>query len=334
MSEATPLSQLALLARVESDFFSGNPVSLSVTMEGQGIAHGGNFVLGCRAGPEVGVEYLLHEMAHLADRSIEKLLLKPSYGWGYYTGKPWYIAGQSGIEPYNDKAVLTEARCWAYQVSLMQHYNMPTDVQDIVDSVVYISAFWLYKQRVLTPEQIKDYAGSDKEAIRVLAKHVEELSTTTHTFEAFHNAWRERMAILQPIGKAVSDIKFVESDGGRSKSKRPSQKMDCVVRAFAIVFDRDYDDVYDEIASAGRKSHRGTPKDIWKNWLNGKGERISFPAIVGQQRMTTGEFCRRFSKGKFVVQCAKHVFAVVDGVAYDTSKPRIDSCVYAVWKTI
>lgn len=126
-------------------------------------------------------------------------------------------------------------------------------------------------------------------------------------------------------------MNFVADDGGRSASKRPKQRNDCVVRAIAIASERPYDEVYDELAAAGRQCGRGTAKNVWQVLLSDRGERIAFPAVAGQARMKPAEFCRRFPSGRWVIQMAGHVAAVVDGVVHDDFQPRETACVYAAW---
>jgi hypothetical protein len=127
---------------------------------------------------------------------------------------------------------------------------------------------------------------------------------------------------------------FQQNDGGRSNSKRPKQKNDCVVRAFAVAFKQSYDCIYESLAKMGRKCSRGTMKGIWQTWIEERGQKISFPAEKGKKRMTPVEFCQKFPKGRFVVQVAGHLFAVIDGVVHDDGQPRADCCVYVAWQVI
>lgn len=132
--------------------------------------------------------------------------------------------------------------------------------------------------------------------------------------------------------KFYASMNYVTDDGGRSHSNRPKQRNDCVVRAIAIASARPYDEVYDEMASAGRKSGRGTSKDVWQVWLSERADRVSFPAVAGQERMKPGTFCQLYPVGRWVIQMAGHVAAVVDGVVHDAEKPRETACVYAAWQ--
>lgn len=127
-------------------------------------------------------------------------------------------------------------------------------------------------------------------------------------------------------------MKFQQSDAGRAQSKRPKQKSDCVVRALALAFETDYDSMYDTMAELGRKSGRGTDKELWQRYLYPRAEKKSFPAIAGKKRMNLKTFVEKNPNGSFVVQMAGHVTFVRDGVVMDDSPPREMGCVYASWQ--
>lgn len=58
---------------------------------------------------------------------------------------------------------------------------------------------------------------------------------------------------------------------------------------------------------------------------------ISFPAKKGQERMKVADFCKKYPKGRFILQVANHVVAVKDGVFYDTWNCS-HKCVYKAWE--
>lgn len=197
---------IVILGRIQKDFFYDNPVVCEIDLEGQSIDEEGRYVLGCRAGPHVGVENLMHEMGHLADREIPKLLLRPADGWGYYIGKTWHIMGRSGIEPTNDRAVTREASCWAFQSSLMEHYGTDLDIRDLVSSATYLPAFDLYVWRVINEDERQGlgYTKYREKAIDILAEDVAKMHKTTHTFRKFVEAWDERMVALKSHPKILA----------------------------------------------------------------------------------------------------------------------------------
>ena len=128
---------------------------------------------------------------------------------------------------------------------------------------------------------------------------------------------------------------FRQDDGGRSTSRRPRQKSDCAVRALAIASGLPYDRVYDDLATMGRRCSRGTPKGTIAAWLRLRCDaaRHAFPATAGRPRMHVDTFLAGpGAQGRWVVRIAGHVFAALDGTAYDTSAPRQNACVYCAWR--
>jgi hypothetical protein len=129
---------------------------------------------------------------------------------------------------------------------------------------------------------------------------------------------------------------FVQTDAGRSKSRRPRQKSDCTVRALALAVEVPYDVAYDELKRRGRRSHNGAhwPPRAKDDTIFGVQLRwIPLPGVKGQLRMTPEAFCRgeEFQCGTWILQMAKHVATVRDGVLYDLA-PQSGRCVYGVWE--
>ena len=130
---------------------------------------------------------------------------------------------------------------------------------------------------------------------------------------------------------------FIYSDGGRSISKRPKQKNDCTVRAVADTFGLSYDEVYDNFKLNGRQCSKGFNFSWWllsSSIAGGRVDKMSFPATKGQRRMNPSTFCKQYNKGKYICRTAKHVFAVIDGIVYDTWEQRPDRCIYTAWEVL
>lgn len=129
--------------------------------------------------------------------------------------------------------------------------------------------------------------------------------------------------------------KFQQHDGGRANSKRPKQRLDCVVRAVAIACKADYDDAYDRAAFHGRQSGRAMRKEHAHAFMMSIDEitgRHVFPAVKGSPRMNIERFVEAYPSGRFILQCAGHYVACVDGTIYDDGRPRFDACVYSAWE--
>ena len=110
--------------------------------------------------------------------------------------------------------------------------------------------------------------------------------------------------------------RFIQTDGGRSTSRRPKQKSDCTVRALAIARGWDYDKAYDLLASYGRKCGQGFHMSFLLNDMPWAGLH-SFPAVKGERRMNPATFCKQFPTGTWICKVAKHVFVIKDGCVYD-----------------
>jgi len=186
-----------LLDRVIAEYFEGQPVRVSVDVEGQRLTEDGLYLLGCRAGPSVEVENLLHEMAHLAEREKEKLLEFSPYNWGYSYGQYWEVAGRSGHEARTDQSVRREGRIWAYQLNLIRYFGTPKTARELVGSAVYMEAFYIYKNRVLRGFEQFDYKEKENKALDIFAEEVEQLADTEFTLDAFNTNWHERMELLR-----------------------------------------------------------------------------------------------------------------------------------------
>lgn len=150
---------------------------------------------------------------------------------------------------------------------------------------------------------------------------------------ASNNSPRQVVMSLVDFDRRAQRLAYpwVCTDGGRASSSRPRQRNDCTVRALAIAGSLSYDDAYDLLKEAGRKCSRGFQFSAWLN-RQGWAARISFPAVKGQRRMNPATFVQRFPKGRFICQVAKHVFAVIDGVVFDSFENRPDRCIYAAWE--
>jgi hypothetical protein len=135
----------------------------------------------------------------------------------------------------------------------------------------------------------------------------------------------------------VENYPIVINDAGRSKSKRPKQDNDCTVRATATVFSIPYDQAYDLLKFHGRKSHKGFHYNELADELVIDGKALkwrAFQAVKGQRRMNPVSFSQRYPVGRFIVRTAGHVFAFINGVAYDDTPEGPNRCIYGAWEVI
>jgi len=129
-------------------------------------------------------------------------------------------------------------------------------------------------------------------------------------------------------------FKYVQPKGVNDiKSNR-----DCMVRAVSNVTGVEYSKVHKLMYENGWRATRRNSKGKWENQitktldeLGFKYERISFPAIKGEKRMTPKILSDMDPNGKYIVRVSKHVSVLYSGELLDTWDCS-DKCVYFAWK--
>ena len=120
-------------------------------------------------------------------------------------------------------------------------------------------------------------------------------------------------------------MKFVYSEGGRSKYYDAIKVWDCVTRAICNATGKDYKEVYDLINSYA-SSEKRTNKSTARNWVS-KG--ITYIVLTDMRwiwvpTMFIGRGCQvhlnenELPNGIIIVSVSKHLVCVKDGVLYDT----------------
>ena len=127
-------------------------------------------------------------------------------------------------------------------------------------------------------------------------------------------------------------MKFNYNDGGRSKYFKGTAG-DCVTRATAIALNRDYKEVYDEIAKfIGYTPRNGIKKKDTRKIMEHYG-------FKWKPCMSIGSGCtvhlkeQELPKGTIVCKLTGHVVCVKDGVINDTGDCSRNEtrCVYGYW---
>jgi hypothetical protein len=98
-----------------------------------------------------------------------------------------------------------------------------------------------------------------------------------------------------------------------------------------------YADAHDALKEAGRQAGRHFKMPKWmaaKPIAALRFEKMTFPSVKGQPRMSPSRFCSQFPRGTFIVRVAKRVFVVRDGVALDVNQPPVGGCIYSAWKVV
>lgn len=176
-----------VILQVQRDYFSTekSPVCVSMNFEGQGINDSGQFILGCRAGPEIAATHLLHEMAHFAEREVKKLKKRPLSSWGFKFGKSIEIPeiGYSGFEFSGTQHIEREISVFGYHLNLAKKYGVDETAHSLASVCKYLQNFFMY-------------GSHDDVAINVIAEKIESAAAGTFTLQRFEIEWRKRLKAL------------------------------------------------------------------------------------------------------------------------------------------
>lgn len=127
---------------------------------------------------------------------------------------------------------------------------------------------------------------------------------------------------------------FVRYDIGKGQPQR-DEKGDCTVRALATATGMSYQAAWDKLYRLqGQKRHTGFRLfDYLREMPDSMGVVRSFKyrAVKGKPRIKARDFVQMHPSGRFLVQVAHHVTAVVDGKLIDTWDCGA-KCVYGAWE--
>lgn len=125
-------------------------------------------------------------------------------------------------------------------------------------------------------------------------------------------------------------MRILITDGGRSESRRPMQRNDCVVRSTSILCGSDYDSAYDFWKTIGRKSHEGFDIESVLKKFRGRrmlGRHIGPRQVFRKRKGRDDEggqdlrdFVAAYPKGRYFLLFDMHVSCCVDGEVHDTMK--------------
>jgi hypothetical protein len=127
---------------------------------------------------------------------------------------------------------------------------------------------------------------------------------------------------------------FRRFDAGKGH-RSPDNKGDCQVRALCTARNIPYNDAWELLYAIQGEQRASFFRLV--NVLQAKDPRVgvirylSFPAKKGKRRMNGEQFVKDYPKGRFILNMAKHVAAVVDGALIDTWDSR-GKCVYGAWE--
>ena len=100
----------------------------------------------------------------------------------------------------------------------------------------------------------------------------------------------------------------------------PQNKLvgDCVIRAICKVMNRDWEDVYVDVALQGFKMHdMPTANHVWGTYLQ---EHHFIQGLLPSmyENYTVKQFCKDYPVGTYLLGIGTHVVAVQNGNYYDT----------------
>jgi hypothetical protein len=128
---------------------------------------------------------------------------------------------------------------------------------------------------------------------------------------------------------------FRKFDAGVVDRPKGAPTQDCQVRALTTARGIPYNEAWNILYEIQSELRRGAFTLVESLTASdprlGSVEKIPFPAVRGRDRMTAEKFCKKYSKGRYILRMAHHVAAVKDGVLYDTADTS-RCCVYTAWK--
>lgn len=140
-------------------------------------------------------------------------------------------------------------------------------------------------------------------------------------------------------------MKFVYSDGGRSKYFKAENVGDCVVRAICNASGKDYKEVYNRINELAKSERTGKRKRGISNARNGVYNSTT-KKYIEEELGWKWHACSGIGKGctvhvnedelpygRLILRLSKHCSCVINGVLYDTYDCSRDGsrCVYGYW---
>ena len=108
---------------------------------------------------------------------------------------------------------------------------------------------------------------------------------------------------------------------------------DCVIRAFAVAFDKSWYDIYDALSTMARNMATvPNADDCWKAYIDMQRVEPIQTIFRGKQKWKDGvAFAKAHKEGRYVLRMSNHLSVLVDGCIYDTWDCS-DKFVYKAWR--
>ncbi len=127
---------------------------------------------------------------------------------------------------------------------------------------------------------------------------------------------------------------LILDDGNCHLSTHSQEINDCSVRAFAIVTELPYDEVYSILAKAGRKRNRGFHSDKWLKKHKGQVLGGVFKPIKLNRtlRLTPLNFGPLHPKGRYILETEDHTWACLNSIHHDLWRVKQDEWLTGAWE--
>lgn len=183
------------LDKIQKEYFIHPCMRIEQSLQGMQVRVGVDdkkrvMVFGCRAGPELNITHLVHEMSHFVEAD-EKKMSSHAFGMKVPTSN---IFGC--IEFTTAKHWYRELRVAAYQYHFTNQFlKQKTTFEEVVSAFIYLPDPWLFCK------SFKD------DVILAKCKRVVEKYSQTYTFEKFNEEWFKRIEMVKKRFKRKVDYK-------------------------------------------------------------------------------------------------------------------------------
>ena len=183
---------------LESEFLSHtNRVVFKPGLEGQTIGDDGTIFIGDRAGPELEITNLCHEMAHFVEIDDARMTCRK---WGLQVRKV-VICGQECLDPRTTQITEREMRVAAYQSHLQELIGVSESIDEITKSFRWLPDFTFIPLENGRPafgegsDPDVPYEEIDPSRLRWIANRTRELRSV-YTLERFVSEWHRKIKLL------------------------------------------------------------------------------------------------------------------------------------------
>lgn len=180
---ALPPYQLPVLEAITTRFFTTPYVQVDPALEGMAVRDG-VVVLGCRAGPSMALEFLLHEMSHMVEIDDSRAA---SYRWGLHLPQVEF-QGRTFSEPNTNQASLRECRVFAFERNAADALGVEFNLQKAAEALQFM------------PDALYQPGKTDDEREAWVYRTVLVYARQPDfAFEVFEREWNRKLGIVEGL---------------------------------------------------------------------------------------------------------------------------------------